>query len=300
MPFIPFSSTYNTLKSYIKYHSTRTSRRCQCGIRPRIATQLTVFTFILTILFVIYFFGRSESSSILVSSTNAVPDVIATQQIKSSVLSNNFLAISTSKTVVFFAYSEAQKINLRNFEYYLEAGIWNQPTVDYVIVINGDKCTPCEQKHPKLSFPNVRVLKRDNTGYDFAGYAFGLKATMIQDYSYFIFFNAGVRGPMVPKYEYKNLANWTRLFTDMFTDVVKLVGPTISCELQLHVQSHFFAVDKIGLDVIFKAGVFMSNAKSINELVIHSELGLTTAIMNAGYSIDSMMGYYNHFYMTDI
>lgn len=90
----------------------------------------------------------------------------------------------------------------------------------------------------------------------------------------------------------KDLKNWHKLFTSRLVGDVKLVGPTISCGFQIHVQSHFFALEKEGLDIAWVSGVFMSDGKSINELIKTSEFGMTSAIFKSGYTIDCLMMQY--------
>ena len=195
----------------------------------------------------------------------------------------------TGRTIVFFAYHEGSFLEARNLEYFVEAGIWNQPDIDFIVIVNGQNCSICLQKESKIYLPNVRILHRENEGFDFAGYSEALSSIMHSDYSYFLFLNGGVRGPLLPCYQLQNLQRWHTIFTSMFNERVKLVGPTISCELQVHVQSHMFALDSTGLSLALNNHIFTASGKSIDELITYSELGLTDTIMNAGYTIDCLL-----------
>lgn len=72
----------------------------------------------------------------------------------------------------------------------------------------------------------------------------------------------------------------------MLNGDVKLVGCTISCGYQVHIQSHFFALDREGLKITWDAGVFKATGKTIMEVIMHSEFGLTNSIMEKGFTID--------------
>lgn len=118
------------------------------------------------------------------------------------------------------------------------------PLIDYVIIINGETKLA---DFSELLLPNVWIVTRDNSCYD--GGAIG---QVLEDhptlwlYKYFVLINSSVRGPFLPHYWPSSLP-WTAAFTQLINDRVKLVGTTISCELQVHVQSMLLATDqKIG------------------------------------------------------
>ena len=48
----------------------------------------------------------------------------------------------------------------------------------------------------------------------------------------------------------KGVVHWTEARTSLLTDKVKLVGPTINCEIESHVQSAVIGTDRIGLQVL--------------------------------------------------
>lgn len=104
-----------------------------------------------------------------------------------------------------------------------------------------------------------------------------------------------MKGPIVPKYNMGKLKQWTKLFTDMFTEKVKLVGATISCEGQIHVQSHFFAVDRQGLNIIYD--IIKTERNQDFKLDIDGDVAksMTAAILDKGFTIDSMMSQYQTF-----
>ena len=67
------------------------------------------------------------------------------------------------------------------------------------------------------------------------------------------------------------------------------MGTSISTNERLHVQSFTFALDYISLDIAIEKGVFKSGVSNMTQLVMDSEQGLTRAVLNAGYKIDSLL-----------
>lgn len=204
-----------------------------------------------------------------------------------------FSGIPSDRTVVFFAYHEGSLLEAKNLEYFVKAGIWDRKDVDIVLIVNGEKCTACLDKSSKLYLPNVRILHRGNSGFDFAAYSFAIESININDYRYFIFINGGVRGPIFAGYN--DITKWHHVFTHMLQGNTKLVGPTISCERQIHVQTHMFALEKSGLEAAIAGDIFIISGKSIDDLVQHSELGLTQVIMAKGFDISCLLLQYKSF-----
>jgi len=99
--------------------------------------------------------------------------------------------------------------------------------------------------------------------------------------------------------------HWTEVFTSKLSDSVKLVGSTISCESKQrrvgpehneetyrsnpHVQSYAVATDYMGLRVLMAAKTVFACFDSIDDTIFYSELGSSKAILDAGYTIDSLM-----------
>jgi hypothetical protein len=70
----------------------------------------------------------------------------------------------------------------------------------------------------------------------------------------FIFVNASVYGPCVPRYVDKN--QWTSFFTNKMNDKIKLVGCTTNFQCGHHIQSYCWAVDKVFLKALLSIGYF--------------------------------------------
>lgn len=152
------------------------------------------------------------------------------------------------------------------------------PLIDYVIIINGETKLA---DFSELLLPNVWIVTRDNSCYD--GGAIG---QVLEDhptlwlYKYFVLINSSVRGPFLPHYWPSSLP-WTAAFTQLINDRVKLVGTTISCELQVHVQSMLLATDQIGLKALREEGA-LSCPTSMREAINGYELGSTAAMFKRG------------------
>jgi hypothetical protein len=150
--------------------------------------------------------------------------------------------------------------------------------VDYVIIVNGDtKVTDFS----RLMLPNVWIARRENSCYD--GGAIGEvldENPELWGYKYYVLINSSVRGPFLPRYWPASMS-WTVAFTQLITDKVKLVGTTISCESQVHVQSMVLATDQLGLKVMQEEGA-LSCPASWEDAVEGFEFGSTTAIFKRG------------------
>ena len=197
---------------------------------------------------------------------------------------------NTSKTLITYAYNECGTVCLRNLQYFMRVAV--SPLYKFVIVTNGP-CTYCasdEFMHLKKA-ANVTWVQRENSGFDFAAYHAALDAVDRTEYDYFLFVNGGMRGPLVPKWQFGEVRVWPEMFTGMLNEHVKLVGSTISCQVHVHVQSFLFATDIIGLKLFWENGVFDQDGESIIDLIQRSELGMSRLIFEAGYTVDSMIYY---------
>ena len=167
------------------------------------------------------------------------------------------------------------------------------PFIDYVIAVNG------EASINLAGLPlNVQVVRRANVCYD-GGTAGEILASMdIRPYQYFLILNSSVRGPFLPAYFSRSTGGglgptsslhtasrpWTTIFTDLLNDEVKLVGTTISCEIRVHVQSMVLATDRVGMEILWKAGT-LDCARDRDEAINKYELGASRHIMEKGYGM---------------
>ena len=103
----------------------------------------------------------------------------------------NFINLKESfenknKNVCIYAYYEKDEKYKNNFKYFLKNGY--RSDIDYYIVINGECTVEIEKKD------NITVLYRENKGYDFGAWSYGVNQ-LKQKYDYYIFLNSSVIGP---------------------------------------------------------------------------------------------------------
>lgn len=187
------------------------------------------------------------------------------------------------------------------FEYFMNNGYIANNTADFYICFNGDfNAESYKTNSRELGLNNIFFHQRPNVGHDFSGWAELLflendNKKVHEKYDYYIFINSSCTGPFVPLYVDKN---WIDLFTNMITDTIKLVGPTLSLHLgEPHIQSYMMCTDRIGIDIgikndIFRAGGF--NGLSKWAIIGKYEIGFSKKILEAGYNIKSLFKAYNN------
>ena len=198
------------------------------------------------------------------------------------------------KTLIVYVYFMSPSSDY-NLSFFSKIELTYKPDIDYIIVINGHRCS--------VNLPireNVTVLKRDNIGFDFGGHAHALEHIQHQNktYDYYFFMNSGVIGPIIPYY---HKAHWSHIFIKKLNDKVKLVGTTIAClpasDLGGYgpkVEGFFFLTDKIGLDLLQKEKTIFCNHDDKTLAIVNGEYGLSNCILRNGYSIDCMLKRYNN------
>ncbi len=141
--------------------------------------------------------------------------------------------------------------------------------------------------------PNTIVIRRPNLSLDFGSFTDALHFLDIDTLfsksndakMLFFFLNSTVFGPSLPWWMRGKLS-WTQIFADMITNDVKLAGMTINCfRGRPHVQSMVLVTDEIGLAIGLKAQVFARRIGK-NQVIEHSEVGFSAAILAAGFNID--------------
>lgn len=179
-----------------------------------------------------------------------------------------------------------------NLEYFIKNEIKYRSNVFYSIVINGKVVS---YNIPKLS--NVKIIYRDNIGYDFGGHLASLNEINKDMFDYFFFMNSGVIGPILKN---KN-EEWYSQFTNKITNKVKLVGTTIVCLPHTDlggfgpkVEAFFFLLDRVGLQLVLENGTIFYNHKTKVDAILNGEYSLSKCIINNGYTIDCMLEKYQN------
>jgi hypothetical protein len=183
---------------------------------------------------------------------------------------------------VFHIYNDRVK-------HFIENCIFNDENVDFIMISNN--------KNNKFEAPDyVKILFRDNIGYDFGGWSDALLTdNLYEKYDNFIFVNSSVIGPFIrPDYKDK----WTDIYINGLQNNVKLFGSTINtCGDPLnksHVQSYIFAMNKTTLKYLIDCKIFSITqyTKSKNSAIWEKEVLMSRLIIKNNWNIGSLFSYY--------
>jgi hypothetical protein len=203
------------------------------------------------------------------------------------------------KIVIIYSYFESPS-SIFNLTFFSKKELSFKEDIDYIIVINGEVCSV---NLPILQ--NLKIIKRENTGYDFGAHSVALDTLKTENktYDYYFFMNSGVIGPIIPHYltDIMSQIHWSSFFTNKINDNVKLVGTTIVC-LPHHdlggygpkVEGFFFCTDNIGLKLLEDEKTVFCIHKDKVDTIVNGEYGLSNCILKNGYSIDCMLHRYQN------
>lgn len=120
----------------------------------------------------------------------------------------------SQKTCVIYTFAKHNP----NVDYFIKM-CYEDENIKWIFVQNVDSVDDI-YKPNHLQF--IEFHSRQNIGYDFGGWSYGLSLINIEDYEYFMFVNSSVRGPLT------NEKNWLNIFTSKLNTRDVLVGPTIN------------------------------------------------------------------------
>ncbi|KAK8124633.1 uncharacterized protein PG998_000392, partial [Apiospora kogelbergensis] len=201
----------------------------------------------------------------------------------------------SDRPLISYAYAESVS-GRANFKYFLDQGLHG--AADFIFIINGE--TDAADLIPQK--PNIRVVRRNNTCFDLGAHGEVLrKDDLWKKYKRFITLNASIRGPFVPRW---SKSCWSDNYLGRLTDKVKLVGMTINCGPQYHIQSMIFATDSVGMELMLYPPpgsshpdpygdehdmVALQGCYTTMQKAIHGEVGTTGVIRQAGYEVEALM-----------
>ena len=210
---------------------------------------------------------------------------------------NNQISQSSNKVLILYVTHEIND----NVTFFCRKGYINNDNYQYLFIINdlNIKLTMLAQ------YNNIKILNRENIGYDFGAWSDGLFLKengkyIYEKYDYFIFINSTVRGPFFPLWYDNN--DWVNIFIKKINNNVKLFGTTINISnghnnlYTPHVQSMFFVTDKIGLNILIKNNIFNNNNVIIDkkDIIMNKEIAMSTVIINEGYNIGCLLYAYKN------
>ena len=151
---------------------------------------------------------------------------------------------------------------------------------EIIVVING---SINEGELLKLNNPFIKIIQRENKGYDFWAYRTGflsIGSEKLKTFDEIIFTNSSVYGPIYPFFE---------LFEKMRTKKLDFWGITKhpkTKNIKEHIQSYFFVVRKnLFLNPTFR--FYFENLRKIKnkkEAIKHLEINFTEYFQNKGFN----------------
>jgi hypothetical protein len=198
---------------------------------------------------------------------------------------NIIIIIIMGKTLVLFVF---HIINDRVLNF-IDKCIFYDENIDFIMISN--------DKTIVINVPDyVKVLYRDNVGFDFGGWSDALlNNELYKNYDTFIFANSSIIGPFLPSY-YKN--KWTDVYLNGLQNNVKLFGSTINtCRdpNKAHVQSYIFSMDKITLEYLIECNIFSYDyVIDYHSAVWNKEVLMSRKIIENGWNIGSLLPYYEN------
>ena len=194
-----------------------------------------------------------------------------------------------------YSYMETPN-SKKNLEFFLKNGVCKNNDIFYVFIIVGNTYSV---QLPDLS--NIKIIHRENIGYDFSNWKIAIESIDINNYDRFIFMNDTVCGPYIPRYVPRNIS-WYSMFCSLLSDKIKLSGLSINYypwgkqdSSAQHVQSMMFSTDKIGLNILNKEIFHLSpnEAQKIfnrnkREYIEKFEIGMSRTIIKHGYEIAAL------------
>jgi hypothetical protein len=114
-----------------------------------------------------------------------------------------------------------------------------------------------------------------------------VKHTLQIHFGSVMFLNNGVRGPMM----YREDGQWVNEFRKLLSDEhhVGMAGPTLSCEVAPHIQTHFLIMRTRLVPALIQEYTTFHRFDDWPELIRHYEVGMSQFIMRHGWNISSLM-----------
>uniref|UniRef100_A0A6C0CNA3 Rhamnan synthesis protein F n=1 Tax=viral metagenome TaxID=1070528 RepID=A0A6C0CNA3_9ZZZZ len=193
-------------------------------------------------------------------------------------------------TLVLYIFHE---MNYR-VEHFFKNAIFYHETTDFIVI-----CNNLNIKFEHLLPTFVKVIKRENIGFDFGGWSDCILDNKYHEtsyYDYFIFVNSSVIGPFIPSYFNEN---WTNIYINGLNSDVKLFGSTINAIVNpmkwSHVQSYIFAMDINTLQFLVEKNIFSKNHEKVfHDAIWKREVPMSRKIIENGWNIGCLFKPYKN------
>ena len=225
---------------------------------------------------------------------------------KYNIVKENFTD-NSNKYACIYAYYEKDNNYKENFEYFLDNVVSKRSDIDYYLVINGKYTVELPDETS-----NIKIIKRQNKGFDFGAWSHCVKKYIKKPYDYYIFLNTSVKGP------YPSDTDWLVRFIDLFKSGpgdIKLVGTSINVLPDVkepkdivkklynypppytHVQSMFFILNNDGYNILLTERFFddenkLNNTTDLQVVVLEKEIRMSQILLKKGYNINSILSKY--------
>ncbi len=194
--------------------------------------------------------------------------------------------MTSNKTLVLYTFNALYY----RVEYFIKHAVFHAPDVDFWFIISDGKDSQQRYGIPEY----VRVIHRDNRGFDFGAWSDALLSEpgAYAGYDRFIFVNSSVIGPILPSY-YKG--RWTDIYLDGLRDGVRLFGSSINFGNNprdyAHVQSYIFAMDLETLEYLIGTGIFTTSTYFTvhTDAIQKQEIKMSRDVLAKGWNIGSLL-----------
>ena len=205
--------------------------------------------------------------------------------------------INNIKLCCFYSYNEKNKINKYNLLYFLNNGLLDE--IDYYIILSGNSNIQIPYKK------NIKILKREDKGFDFGAYCYGIEKISMNNlkYDYYFFINSSKAIPFIKN----DNKLWYEYYIELFNNNVKLVSSSIniltknfSLKYNLNnvykkkfpfynIQTIFFCIDNEYFSFLNNINFFNENEvsnKDMEYIIIYKEIGLSQIAINNNWNIN--------------
>ena len=200
------------------------------------------------------------------------------------------MTTTNNKILVLYVFHEYTN----SVKYFIENAIFYDDNIDFIIIVNNDTF----KFDYNFKYNNVKVLIRENKGYDFGAWS---DALLINDlylnYDKFIFINSSVKGPILSK---NFQGKWIDNFINGLNNDIKLYGTSINNINdplnRAHVQSYSFCIDIEALKFLINEKIFtMDEYINDKERVIEEkEILMSRKIIENNWNIGCFMEIYKN------